>query len=80
MFTPLYRAASSPAGGSAKYWHRPASSAWCASSACTPGHPGVPGAGRPADDPPARAHPPGRAPRITRTAAASSHPDWQDPS
>ena len=37
-------------------------------------------AGRPADDAPARAHPPSGAPLMNRTAAASSHPSWADPS
>jgi hypothetical protein len=36
--------------------------------------------GRPADDPPAQAHPPSGAPHMNRTAAASSHPSWADPS
>ena len=29
---------------------------------------------------PAKAHPPSRAPRMNHTAAASSHPNWGDPS
>jgi len=35
---------------------------------------------RSADHPPAQAHPPSHAPLMTRTAAASRHPNWQDPS
>jgi len=37
-------------------------------------------AGRAAAHPAAQAHPPSHAPVMTRTAAASSHSNWEDPS
>jgi hypothetical protein len=79
MFTHRYAGSQLARERNAKCWHKPASSTWCASSASTPRQAGA-HSGRPADHPPAQAHPPSHAPLMTRTAAASRHPNWQDPS